>query len=239
MSRNITIKINWILENLLFPVLRESKVLMYWIIWFAYGKYTRYVMEFKDRYPDLTDEEIGKYYELIKDAPINKKRKTDINQQCIEFIEKEIRKEDKVLDAACGRGYMVDRLHSKGVDIYGIDIVLNKQQEKIGYYKEGDLKNIPYEDNSFDIVICTHALEHIREYKVAIEELKRVSKDKIIIIMPKQREYRYTPDLHVNFCPYLYRFKEFVYQGGLDGAQCFEMGGDFVCVYSILKRGGQ
>lgn len=58
-------------------------------------------------------------------------------------------------------------------------------------------------------MICTYAIAHIRDYKRAISELKCVAKMYIVISMPCQREYKYTVDLHVNFCPYLYRFQEF------------------------------
>jgi ubiquinone/menaquinone biosynthesis C-methylase UbiE len=94
-------------------------------------------------------------------------------------------------------------------------------------FVEGNIKQMPFEDRSFDVVLCTHTLEHIRSPKAAIAELLRVTKGLLIIVMPKQREYRYSNDLHINYCPYMYSFQEFV---GLSGAEYFEIGGDFVCV---------
>lgn len=44
--------------------------------------------------------------------------------------------------------------------------------------------------------------------------------------MPCQREYKYTVDLHVNFCPYLYRFQEVV---GESSGEYLKLGGDWVC----------
>lgn len=230
LSRNITGKINWILENLIPPVLRECRWLMYIIIWFAYGKYTKYILDFKDKYPDLTQEEINQYYELIADAPINKKRQTDLNAACIQYILDNV-KGTKVLDAACGRGYMVEHLLAAGYETIGVDVAVSSEQEKKPEYIKGTLQNLPFEDEAFDTVLCTHALEHIREYRQAMQELVRVTHKRLIIVLPKQREYKYTPDLHVNFCPYLYRFKEFMNEGGIKGADCFILNGDFVCVY--------
>lgn len=63
---------------------------------------------------------------------------------------------------------------------------------------------MPFEDNSFDTVICTHALEHIKNEKKALKELRRICRKKLIIVVPRQRDFRYTFDLHINFYPYRY-----------------------------------
>jgi predicted SAM-dependent methyltransferase len=39
-----------------------------------------------------------------------------------------------------------------------------------------DITNIQYPDNSFDIIICSHVLEHVSEDRKAISELRRVLK---------------------------------------------------------------
>lgn len=232
LNRNITCIINWILDNILPPLFRDSRILMYFIIFFAYGKYTRHVLDFKEKINFSSDDDINRYYELIADAPINKKRRTDLNSKCIRFILKNIAGET-VLDAACGRGYMVDALTGSGKNAYGIDIVLSGEQKADPRYFQGSLLHLPAADNCFDTVLCTHALEHIRDYKTALRELLRVTKKRLIIVMPKQREYRYTPDLHVNFCPYLYRFREFL---DIPAADCFELGGDFVAVIDLDRK---
>ena len=41
---------------------------------------------------------------------------------------------------------------------------------------KADILNLPFEDNSFDIVICNHVLEHIIDDKKAMQELYRVLK---------------------------------------------------------------
>lgn len=236
LNRNITVKVNWILENLLFPIMHECRWFMYLVIWFAYGKYTKYIMEFKDKYPDMTDEEINHYYELIVDAPINKKRMTDLNQASVRYILSHI-KGHTVLDAACGRCYMLNRLINQGYKAVGVDVAPDDKYKKRGCAIKGSLIDLPFENCEFDTVICTHALEHIRDYRKAIRELIRVTGKRLIIVMPRQREYKYTPDLHVNFCPYMYRFKSFLKEGGLVGGKCFSIEGDWVCVYDKSREG--
>lgn len=39
-----------------------------------------------------------------------------------------------------------------------------------------DITNIPYNSNSFDVIICNHVLEHIEDDKKALEELFRIMK---------------------------------------------------------------
>ncbi len=41
---------------------------------------------------------------------------------------------------------------------------------------KADILNLPFKDNSFDIVFCNHVLEHIKDDKKAMQELYRVLK---------------------------------------------------------------
>mgnify|MGYP006330060263 CR=1 FL=1 len=41
---------------------------------------------------------------------------------------------------------------------------------------KADICNLPFEDNSYDIILCNHVLEHIPDDKKAMEELYRVLK---------------------------------------------------------------
>ena len=43
---------------------------------------------------------------------------------------------------------------------------------------KADICNLPFEDNSFDVVFCNHVLEHIEDDKKAMSELYRVLKPK-------------------------------------------------------------
>ena len=93
-------------------------------------------------------------------------------------------------------------------------------------FQRADITALPFSDHSFVVVFCTHTLEHIRDPQKAISELTRVTRQRLIIVVPRQREYRYTVDLHVNFFPYLYSFKKFI---GVENAIYLNLKGDFLC----------
>jgi SAM-dependent methyltransferase len=51
-----------------------------------------------------------------------------------------------------------------------------------------DINNLPYDDNSFDVVICSETLEHIPDIVNATKELIRVSKKAVVITVPHEPE---------------------------------------------------
>jgi len=97
----------------------------------------------------------------------------------------------KILDIGCGKGFMLFDFMKLNPNfaLEGIDIsdyaITNAVPEVKKFLKVGDAKSLPYEDNSFDLVISintTHNLE-INQCKKALSEMERVSrKDKYLIV---------------------------------------------------------
>jgi ubiquinone/menaquinone biosynthesis C-methylase UbiE len=185
-------------------------------------------MEFKNKYPFLGDKEIGEYYDRLEDVPINTGRLTDLNSTSLQYIVSNIVYDGGgVLDVACGRGYLLNKLMETypKIKCVGTDIILPPVAPQFKMI-QADISTLPFEDHSFDTVICTHALEHIRNPKKALDELIRVTKHRLLIVVPRQREYVYTVDLHVNFFPYMYSFKNFI---SIENATYLDLKGDFLC----------
>jgi len=82
-------------------------------------------------------------------------------------------KYSKILDAGCGEGVLVEKYKKKGYNIKGLDA--NYSSELV---IKGDIKDIPFKDNEFDLVLCLDVLEHMNfsEHESAIKEIKRVVK---------------------------------------------------------------
>jgi SAM-dependent methyltransferase len=87
--------------------------------------------------------------------------------------------EDKILEIGCGIGTVVNELSRKGHDIIGIDI--SGEAIEYGRKKYGDIRLevqaaeiLPYEDESFNVVLSFDLFEHIAEIDKHISEVRRV-----------------------------------------------------------------
>lgn len=75
-----------------------------------------------------------------------------------------------ILDAGCGEGILVEQYRQKGYQIEGVD--LNYESD---YVKVGDLRNLPYTDNEFDIVLLLDVFEHF-EFKDQMKVLQEINR---------------------------------------------------------------
>lgn len=99
------------------------------------------------------------------------------------------------LDAACGIGNNIRTLLSYNMNIFAFDKSESAAQFARERYSQnvpedrikiGPLEYIPYEDGTFDFVICTEALEHVKDLNKVIQELHRVTKPNGYILLSFQ-----------------------------------------------------
>jgi len=90
-----------------------------------------------------------------------------------------LKSNDKILEIGCGIGTVVHELSKKGHDIIGIDI--SGKAIEYGRNKYSDIclevqaaEILPYEDESFEVVLSFDLFEHIAEIDKHISEVKRV-----------------------------------------------------------------
>lgn len=209
------------------PAIRDSRALMQWPMRLVWGKNWRFYMDFKREILKMDKAGIKKAYRDI--SSILKDRETDLNGGCIEKIRGSILGK-KVLDAGCGKGYLSNLLSGEykvtGMDIF-IDRKLKKEFPQVDW-REGDIGKMPFGDSSFDTVVCSHTLEHVVDIQKAIGELRRVTKKRLIIVVPKQRPYYFTFDLHLHFFPYIESL--FLQLGKAKNICCTEIDGDWFYV---------
>lgn len=87
----------------------------------------------------------------------------------------------RVLDAACGTGYGSAILGDAGASsVHGVDtfaaaILAAREQDRFGAeFTLGDLRQLPFADDQFDLVVCFEAIEHVLEQQQVLAELRRV-----------------------------------------------------------------
>lgn len=159
-------------------------------------------MSFKKRAPKMSAADLRAEYEFLADVHLD--RPTDLNQECLSRILESV-VGPKLLDAGCGRGFLVQKLLEQsdyqitGVD-HRVESGLGARFPKVEF-KEMNMESLEFEDNQFDTVICTHSLEHLVHFQKAVRELRRVCKRRLIVVVPRQRPYKYTFDLHLQFFP--------------------------------------
>ena len=97
----------------------------------------------------------------------------------------------KVLDLGCGEGRHIFGALDEYKDIYCVGLdqdipSLDVCKEGLVFFEElntgstifiqGSVYNLPFEDDAFDLVICSEVLEHLDDYHAAIKEIYRVLK---------------------------------------------------------------
>ncbi len=201
LSREVTNAIRYVLDELVPPVLRDSRVFMFPFFCVAY-RFTNIaeIMAFKERVHAFSEEEYVAFYAQLNS--ISRHRDTDLNRACINEILKEVAGADSLLDAGCGSGFLLGKIGGafESMDLFGCDVI-PKPDGLTTRYIASNIQKMPFADNSFDVVICSHTLEHVVDIRVAMSELLRVARRKLIIVVPCQRYYFYTLDEHLNFFP--------------------------------------
>lgn len=99
---------------------------------------------------------------------------------------------DSILEIGSGNGYLSVYLEEKFNDVLASDLSEemlkhNPCQKKL----KASATDLPLEDDSFDIVTCSHLLHHLNDNdkKKALNEMRRVSRNKVVVYEP----YRNNP----------------------------------------------
>ena len=106
----------------------------------------------------------------------------------------------RVLDAGCAHGEVAAAIARRrpDADVVGVDIAdvwveeARRRHNNVPNvrFERADVRDLPFDDDSFDVVICAEVIEHLPDdgWERAVRELDRVSRDVVIISIPDDRE---------------------------------------------------
>lgn len=118
----------------------------------------------------------------------------------------------QILDVGCGPGAALLYLSRFG-DVMGVDLSDEalKFARKRGKVRKADISSLPFEDESFDAVVCLDVLYHewVKDNNKALLEIKRVLKPRGIFLLrePAYNWFRSSEDI-VDFTKHRFTKKE-------------------------------
>lgn len=123
--------------------------------------------------------------------PIQKRLIDRFHAKLTELVKAE--QPESVLDAGCGEGFTAEiflqampALNLTGFDPYEPCIDVARLRNPRAEFLVGDIYEIPFEDNSFDVVCCFEVLEHLHDAPSALRELGRVARNTVIMSVPHE-----------------------------------------------------
>ncbi len=130
--------------------------------------------------------ELGDRWYLADDDPVALLRAE--NKTKLPWIKSEISKHYenlnslKVLDVGCGAGFATNYLAEYCGELTGIDLAAGalNTAKKFGTYPVdyilADARKLPFENDTFDVVICLDFLEHVTEPEQIVQQIAKVLK---------------------------------------------------------------
>lgn len=107
-----------------------------------------------------------------------------------------LKKGAKILDVACGTGYLLKLATDKDLQTFGIDISeqavkIAKQNSPESEIKIASAESLPYADIFFDYITCLGSIEHFENINKGISEMLRVAKNnaKFLFLVPNKKYF--------------------------------------------------
>lgn len=104
------------------------------------------------------------------------------------------------LDIGCGSGHGSSALATKFKTVHGVDIseeaityAQKHWQEPNIHFSIGDSLNIPFPDNTFDVVVAFEVFEHLTDWRKFLTEIKRVLKPNGKVYLSTPNKTLYSP----------------------------------------------
>lgn len=125
-------------------------------------------------YDELYGEEQNKKLWLIKEKLI----KMGIN----------VARDTKLLDVGCGTGISTDFWNCDATGIDSSKEILNQNKGQKSRLIQAAAEDIPFADNSFDIVVSITAIQNFDDIEKGLQEIKRVGRGCFVLTFLKKSD---------------------------------------------------
>lgn len=154
-----------------------------------------------------------------------------------------IQPDDRILDVGCGTG-IVARLISSNVNfrgtITGIDLssnmlavarAMSDQNKQSIAWHEGRVESMPFQNGSFDLVVCQEALQFFADRKLALAEIHRV--------LSREGRFVFSVWQGLDRHPFYEKLHDVIHKRfGMSGVETIFELGDCNAVHSLLTATG-
>lgn len=100
---------------------------------------------------------------------------------------------NNILDVGCGEGFIINSLKKNnliGIDISENALTIAKKNNPECMLCKGNIYGLPLKKNSFDLVIALEVLEHLDNFEIAINEIKRVTVKYCLFSVPNEPYFK-------------------------------------------------
>jgi ubiquinone/menaquinone biosynthesis C-methylase UbiE len=227
-----------VLDDWLPPVIREFRPLSKVLAVAFHGR--SFDLDFKRKAYDMSCAEFAAAYARLPSGCKHAYRTTDMTDRQIEWMVGSA-VGPEVLEVGCGYGVLAERMAARreflvtATDLSTQNVELVRRRfNRIGLnvrLEVADAERLPFDDKSFDSTLTAHTLEHVRDFERAVRELIRVTRRRLLVIVPCQRYYRYTIDYHLHFFP---EPEQLILRMKLPRYHCQKLDGD-LCYYAEVS----
>jgi len=130
--------------------------------------------DYYDKFAKIYENKRGQgYHQMIDDMEIS-------------ILNRYLNKTDKVLELGCGTGLILKEVNKSVSKAIGIDLsekMLEKAKKRGLEVYHAEASNMPFEDNTFDLVYSYKVLAHIEAIEKTLHEIKRVLKPNGVAVL--------------------------------------------------------
>lgn len=120
----------------------------------------------------------GYYEELWRELPADLEPPDQGRR--LQFLRRELRAQDRVLDLGCGEGFFTDAAAETGASAVGADVAEAALERARTRFPGRDFRLVeldvplPFEDNRFTLVWASEVIEHVADTARWLSEVRRV-----------------------------------------------------------------